>query len=203
MGWWEQGRDGSSFTRTSEDDSSLLMWGDGPADLVDGLLYDLKIEFLRDLGRMPSKQEIIAGLKFSTRVLDDLAEEPKLAPSVTRAQHQVINQFGYVATGGDVVATQRQIDAQKLVRAVLNALSVEPRDQSDDEPLPVWVTLCMRHGVEYRDEHGSQESALSFLASGLENGYLSPKVVISPDGEEITRPELMGVLADLIHQSEI
>lgn len=70
MGWWEQDREGHSFS-TDEDDATLL-WGDGPADILAAAVDKVIEEFKRDWGRLPTKTEVRAGLEFC---LGGFAEE--------------------------------------------------------------------------------------------------------------------------------
>jgi hypothetical protein len=63
MGWWDHGKDGDSFVK--EDG---LIWGDGPADAMDDALLKIKIHFLEEWNRKPTRAELIAGLLFSINV---------------------------------------------------------------------------------------------------------------------------------------
>lgn len=128
MGYWEHGEDGSSFV-AGEDPDNQLIWGDEPADIVDDAIWQITIAFARDVGRMPSKKEIIAGIKFTTNALDRFAEEPKDAPRLTKEQSIVIYQHGYAATGGDVSPSQERMLAISRVNDVLGALY---KDNYDD-----------------------------------------------------------------------
>lgn len=196
MGWWEQGRDGSSFERSSVDDDNLMMWGDGPADLVGKFLYELKIEFLRDLGRMPSQDEVIAGLKFSTRVLDDLAKQPYEVPHATATQARVIRQYGYAATGGDTVASQRERDAHAEVGKVLKALSVKTRAEHEgEESGPIWTAVfVLEENATDRLPFSSYDDALAYLLHNWDGGVLSPRELIYPDGTKMDRDTLWKIL---------
>lgn len=192
MGWWEHGLEGHSFVRSSDDDDNLMMWGDGPADEIDNAIHRIKIEFLRDLGRMPSKQEIIAGIMFSTAVLDDLADEPKDAPHATEDQHEVITAHGYAATGGDVGLSARQIDAGKEVGKVLKALAAEPKPKPEG---PVWTAVFYDLHQQKRIPFGSYDEALDYLNHNWSGGVLSPENLIYPDGRYMERDTLRKILA--------
>jgi hypothetical protein len=61
MGWWRAGKDGSSLHR----EETGLVWGDGPADIMDDAIDKIVAEFQRDYGRKPSRDELTAGLLFS------------------------------------------------------------------------------------------------------------------------------------------
>lgn len=67
MGWWSSGEDGASFA------NSELIWGDGPADIMDNALDKIVKEFQEDWQRKPTRKELIAGLLFSINV--DYPEE--------------------------------------------------------------------------------------------------------------------------------
>jgi hypothetical protein len=62
MGWWTQNRDGVSF---ASDDSEEMLWGDGPADVMDSALAAIVEAFEQAQGRRPTKAEVRAGLEFS------------------------------------------------------------------------------------------------------------------------------------------
>lgn len=130
MGWWEQSAEGESLMNTDLPQEQKLLWGDGPADVIDNALTKVKVEFLRNVGRMPSKAEIIAGIAFSTRVLDELAETPEHAPHTTPDQAKVIQEHGYKALYPEEMHGSAEADERARSRdAVLNVLrelSCEP-----------------------------------------------------------------------------
>lgn len=61
MGWWNSGKDGSSF----EFDDPNHFWGDGPADIMDSALRQITVWFEDEFDRPPTLSELISGLKFS------------------------------------------------------------------------------------------------------------------------------------------
>jgi hypothetical protein len=63
MGFWDQNEKGASFTKAF--DGTDMIWGDGPADIVEEMLPRIVREFEEGVGRKPSKAEIIAGIMFS------------------------------------------------------------------------------------------------------------------------------------------
>lgn len=65
MGYWHASPEGHSFA-----DSSPLVWGDSPADVMDNAVEKIIAAFQRDLGREPSKPEMISGLLFSLNTYD-------------------------------------------------------------------------------------------------------------------------------------
>jgi len=71
MGYWTTARDGTSFALDLHADGSPLMWGDAPADIMDEALQQIISIFKEDVGRPPSIEELIAGLKFSGFALED------------------------------------------------------------------------------------------------------------------------------------
>ena len=71
MGWWSTSESGVSFMG----DGSLV-WGDSPADLMDDAIDSIKEIFVRDVGRLPSKTEIIAGVYFTLGGAEDLPDVP-------------------------------------------------------------------------------------------------------------------------------
>ena len=66
MGYWHSNDQGHSFT-------GELTWGDAPADVMDEAILEIIQVFEHDVGRKPTKTELIAGMKFSLRGLDTLA----------------------------------------------------------------------------------------------------------------------------------
>lgn len=58
MGYWHSNEEGHSFT-------GELTWGDAPADVLDDAVDEIIKIFERDVGRKPTKTELIAGMKFS------------------------------------------------------------------------------------------------------------------------------------------
>lgn len=126
MGYWDMGVGGGSFEKSSPDEDNQMVWGDQVADIVDGAIDKIKIAFLMDMGRMPSKAEIRNGIMFSTNGLDGLAEEPKDAPHATEEQYRVIVAYGGPASGGNRLSTPDERDAQKQIGMILEMLEVKP-----------------------------------------------------------------------------
>jgi hypothetical protein len=62
MGWWQQDSEGRSFAK--DEDGPEMIWGDGPADIMADACDAIVREFQRDWGRKPTKEELVAGLKF-------------------------------------------------------------------------------------------------------------------------------------------
>jgi hypothetical protein len=67
MGWWRAGKDGSSLHA----EETGLVWGDGPADIMDDAIEKIVAEFLRDYGRKPTQDELIAGLLFALSIYEE------------------------------------------------------------------------------------------------------------------------------------
>lgn len=61
MGWWRAGSDGSSLHA----EETGLVWGDGPADILDDAIDKISAEFRAAYDRSPSRAELEAGLLFS------------------------------------------------------------------------------------------------------------------------------------------
>lgn len=61
MGWWNSDPDGASLVL--EDTGNY--WGDGPADVMDAALEDIKKQFQETWARPPKLSELIAGVKFA------------------------------------------------------------------------------------------------------------------------------------------
>jgi hypothetical protein len=67
MGWWASGTDGP-FPAEGELE---LIWGDGPADIIDGAFREIAREFVDNVGRKPTVAELRNGLEFSLGALED------------------------------------------------------------------------------------------------------------------------------------
>lgn len=65
MGYWNATPEGGSLV----DDVTGLLWGDEPADIIDGALKEVIEVFERDSGRKPTLAELRAGLEFSAPVV--------------------------------------------------------------------------------------------------------------------------------------
>lgn len=63
MGYWEQNENGVSFAQSRNHET--LIWGDQPADILGAALKEIISVFERDKGRLPTENEIKAGLLFS------------------------------------------------------------------------------------------------------------------------------------------
>lgn len=64
MGYWRSNEEGHSFTGN-------LTWGDHPADIFDEAIDRVILAFKEDVGRKPTKAELMAGFKFSWNYLED------------------------------------------------------------------------------------------------------------------------------------
>lgn len=68
MGWWDTNKQGESFAKEPEVE---MLWGDAPADILDDAIVNIVKVFQRDLGRKPTVDELIAGMRFSAPVILD------------------------------------------------------------------------------------------------------------------------------------
>lgn len=66
MGWWSQNQEGHSFAVAQGADE--MLWGDGPADAMGVAVAAIEAEFREQIGRKPTRAELIAGLMFSINV---------------------------------------------------------------------------------------------------------------------------------------
>lgn len=60
MGYWGQDEEGNSLII-----GSSMVWGDQPADIMGDALDEIIAVFLKDVGRKPTIEELVGGLKFS------------------------------------------------------------------------------------------------------------------------------------------
>lgn len=75
MGYWRQNEQGASLQCEGN-----MIWGDRPADIMDKALKGIMAAFLRDRDRLPTEEEIKAGLLFSLRGALKRAESDAKAP---------------------------------------------------------------------------------------------------------------------------
>jgi len=71
MGYWPTARDGTSFAFEFHADGTNLVWGDSVADITDGFLREVIDTFKADVGRAPSIDELIAGIRFAAFGLEE------------------------------------------------------------------------------------------------------------------------------------
>lgn len=72
MGWWTQNKQGHSFA-VNEDVE--MVWGDGPADILDGAINEITARFQESYGRDPTRDELRAGLEFSLGGHEDVVAD--------------------------------------------------------------------------------------------------------------------------------
>lgn len=68
LGWWNQTADGTSLVV----EETGLVWGDGPADILDKALDEIRDMFVEVWGRRPTRIELTAGLLFSLADEDEV-----------------------------------------------------------------------------------------------------------------------------------
>jgi hypothetical protein len=132
MGYWEQNEEGASFADRDDKDAPPMLWGDQPADLVDGMINDVIAVFIKDIGRLPSRAEMMAGLTFSTRMLS-LPDRPEDCPEVPEDDIKTVEQHYYAAVHGEQPGAKRipqwQVEADRAVGEVISRLK-EPYEKS-------------------------------------------------------------------------
>jgi hypothetical protein len=88
MGYWKQIH--------AKDATYEGVWGDPPADILDDALLQIMAVFVKDIGRLPSRAEMLAGIEFSlggpTASLLPLPENPADCPDVSSEDLQVIEE---------------------------------------------------------------------------------------------------------------
>ena len=70
MGYWSQGEAGDSFNMDSD-----LVWGDAPADVMDEAIDKIVRIFQEDVGRLPTQNELVAGVRFSCGYVEGVKGE--------------------------------------------------------------------------------------------------------------------------------
>lgn len=75
MGWWTTNKEGASFAQVRERTEAVLIWGDGPADIMGDAIQLIEAEFEKEWARKPTIDELVAGVRFSARPLYDEAAD--------------------------------------------------------------------------------------------------------------------------------
>jgi hypothetical protein len=76
MGWWKAHPVNASLAELQpgfEDTEHL--WGDGPADIMDTAIEEIREQFRLSIGREPMLSELLAGVRFSSSIIDELTPE--------------------------------------------------------------------------------------------------------------------------------
>lgn len=108
MGYW--GEDGE-------------VWGDSPADIMGDAVAQMIAVFTRDMGRLPTKVELLQGIYFTLGgpecELIALPEQGNFTACPSEADARIIANNYYPATRGDVSPTKRELAAgDRLYRAL-------------------------------------------------------------------------------------
>jgi hypothetical protein len=74
MGYWKMAGTHSDLFGRAEPEEITGWWGDSPADTFGDAIDEIVEAFQRDLGRMPTKAEIVNGLMFSLQVRDEIPD---------------------------------------------------------------------------------------------------------------------------------
>lgn len=67
MGWWNTASNGSMFEGIHDPNH---YWGDGPADIMDEALSEIRVQFKDAFGREPTLSELLAGVRFSACLIE-------------------------------------------------------------------------------------------------------------------------------------
>lgn len=79
MGWWSTNRGGYSF---AEEEGEEMVWGDGPADLLDNAIDEIDKEFIETWGRPATTHELVAGMRFCYPYIQFGPDKGKERPGV-------------------------------------------------------------------------------------------------------------------------
>lgn len=171
MGWWSSDKDGHSFAPEAEDPRDQMLWGDEPADVMADAIFKIKIAFMRDLNRLPSADEIVAGIKFQTNglvELDGLVKTPRETKELDAQQRDLVETFGWTATGGDQPIHPTRLDASRKIHGVIDALTgqkderpvlktiASPPPELEAERVSHWISedTHVRVSIQWLAEHG-------------------------------------------------
>lgn len=76
MGWWKAHPVTASIAGLSpEFENTEHLWGDGPADTMDIAIEEIREQFRLSIGREPMLSELLAGVRFSSSIIDELTPE--------------------------------------------------------------------------------------------------------------------------------
>lgn len=129
MGWWETNEEGVSFEHSRDG----MVWGDAPADIVDGALHDIRQQYIAEWGRLPSRAEIIAGLGFSLRVfLEHLPERPAQESPLTEDEQLDYTTALYMLAKPGRSSVAYDTDRQTIARTEAKFAS-EDDEETDEE----------------------------------------------------------------------
>lgn len=73
MGWWET--DPVQAAKVELVAGADHFWGDGPADILDAALEEIREQFRMSVGREPLISEILAGVRFCTCGFEEFKSE--------------------------------------------------------------------------------------------------------------------------------
>lgn len=136
MGYWEQSETGASFS-WRDGDGAPFIWGDTPADIVGAAINGVVAAFLHDVGRLPSRGELMAGITFSTAVLG-LPDRPEDVPDVSEEDLAIIREHYYAAVHaeepGASTRPKWRIEAEQAVGEVIARLTEPYRNDSPADP---------------------------------------------------------------------
>lgn len=118
MGYWTE--------VSGLDPERELIWGDQMADILDDALWDIVACFAKDMGRLPTKEEVITGILFSLGGpkgdLLGLPEPGDESAVLSDEDMRDLNRAYYPATGGDESPTEKMLAARKEVQRVMKGL---------------------------------------------------------------------------------
>jgi hypothetical protein len=175
MGWWETNEEGVSFAHSRDG----MVWGDGPADEVDGALHAIRQQYIAEWGRLPSRTEIIAGLSFSLRVfLEHLPERPESSPLTEEEQQDYASALYKLRD--PAISDLTRVRLQKIVadtEARFASEDDEPDEEESDadfaERFPKLLSLM------------NDKVGLVFSVPGPEVGSEAESDVQTPSGEDL------------------
>lgn len=151
MGYWSTNEDGVSFDEAESGED--MVWGDQPADIIDDALGQVALTFLHDVGRLPTRKEVLAGLYFSMGGKDQslldlpetVAEAEENAKRLTDEQETLLAQNYY---GTMPAFTQKRNDAWKVVRPILDEQRKPYADANSARQKAAWQQQAVQSATE-------------------------------------------------------
>lgn len=166
MGYWE------SDSRTRPD--GTVIWGDQPADILSDALWQIVACFAKDMGRLPTKEEMIQGIEFSLGgpngdllALPEAGDESAEIPAEVA---KVLDEDYWVATRGDVSPDEHRWQAGRRISVALDGLRGK-YEWNGELPTEVEERRTPAEGEVYVSPKEAAAQVNAYLADRAKRGY--------------------------------
>lgn len=94
MGWWKAHPVDASLAELHPGfEDAEHLWGDGPADIMDTAVEEIREQFRLSIGREPMLSELLAGVRFAASIIDELTPEGSPDASVDNTMMDRCNEI--------------------------------------------------------------------------------------------------------------